>query len=60
MAKKYCDYCGHRCHCEGQGFYVDMDQCDSCNCSNCMCEPLVLDKVKKKSWWQRYVDWLFN
>jgi len=60
--KKICENCGHKCHCNGIGYYVNTDQCDTCECILCLCEPEVLKEKpkKKKSWWQKYVDWLFK
>jgi len=59
--KKKCKICGHRCHCYGKGYNITTNKCESCICDSCTCKPLVLkDKPKKKSIWQRYVDWLFK
>jgi hypothetical protein len=33
--KILCFDCGHRCHCEGQGYYVSTSQCASCDCYVC-------------------------
>ena len=59
--KKKCKICGHRCHCYGKGYNITTNKCESCICDKCTCEPLMLkDEPKKKSWWQKYVDWLFK
>ena len=58
--KKFCKSCNHRCHCVGQGYFVSRDKCDICICERCECGPEVLGAPVKKSWWQRYVDWLFG
>jgi len=60
MTKKFCKSCDHRCHCVGQGYYVSVDKCDTCVCERCECGPVILGAPTKKSWWQRYVDWLFG
>jgi len=61
MAKEKCIYCGHKCHCVGQGYYVTSEDCSTCNCYICHHEkPLKLKKEVKKSLWQRYIDWLFK
>ncbi len=33
--KILCFDCGHRCHCQGQGFYVSTSQCSACDCYVC-------------------------
>ena len=44
MSKKICIDCG-------KYFVGQKDTCIKCTPE---------ETVKKKSWWQRYVDWLFN
>jgi hypothetical protein len=59
--KKKCNICNHSCHCYGKGYYLNSNKCDSCICDSCTCTPLVIkEEPKKKSWWQKYVDWLFR
>ena len=59
--KKKCKICDHACHCYGKGYNLNTNKCDSCICDSCTCTPLMLkDQPKKKSWWQKYVDWLFR
>jgi len=57
--KKYCNTCNHRCHCVGQGYYVSGSKCDACICDKCDCGGVVLGANAKKSWWQKFKDWLF-
>ena len=60
--KKYCNECGHKCHCIGNGYYVSTEQCSTCDCDLCCCEqPLVLtEPVKKKSIWEKFIEWWSN
>ena len=57
--KKYCKICNHRCHCVGQGFYVNGNKCDTCICDNCNCSETTSIKKVKKNFWQKIKDWLF-
>ena len=59
--KKKCNICNHSCHCYGKGYHLNTNKCESCICDNCTCKPSVIkEEPKKKSWWQKYVDWLFS
>ena len=61
LNKKYCNICDHECHCVGKGYFVNSNQCGTCICDKCDCRTRILGAPeKKKSWWQRYVDWLFG
>ena len=60
--KKKCLECGHNCHCIGQGYYVSTEQCNACDCDLCCCEQLLVltEPVKKKSIWEKFIDWWSN
>jgi hypothetical protein len=63
LNKQLCVECGHKCHCVGQGFYVNEDFCDSCDCLFCVHE--INEPVEEKmNWlkkqWKKFVDWLFD
>jgi len=57
--KKYCSICNHRCHCVGQGYYVSGNKCDACICDKCDCGGVKLGASVKKTFWQKFKDWLF-
>jgi len=61
--KKFCKNCDHRCHCVGEGYYVNVDKCDACICERCECGLEILGAPNKKGFfaklWQKYVDWIF-
>jgi len=54
--KLFCKECGHRCHCVGQGYYVNEPVCTTCSCTECKCVdvPLVLNKMKKSIKFEMY------
>ena len=60
--KQTCKICGHGCHCYGKGYNVSTNKCESCICDACthVIKLEKIEKTEKKSWWQKYVDWLFN
>ena len=70
--KILCFDCGHRCHCEGQGFYVSTSQCSVCDCVICNHTQIknigenMLKKICKKIWnifcwpWKKLVEWLWT
>jgi hypothetical protein len=63
LNKQLCVDCKHNCHCAGQGFYVNEDFCDVCDCLVCNHE---IDKPveEKMNWlkkqWKKFIDWFFK
>ena len=59
--KIFCFDCGHRCHCEGQGFYVSTSQCSTCDCY--VCNHLEVKKYMEdnmiKKLWKKIKSWFW-
>ena len=57
--KILCFDCGHRCHCQGQGFYVSTSQCSACDCIVCNHTQIknIGENMLKKIW-KKIKGWL--